>query len=218
LFHTDHDRLGIKLRLLSAPVVLLIPCLLERRARAARRQAHDHERGHSAHYRKTLRQCRQPTVAGRLGEMREWRERWPRLAPQRLHGQLHGLQGGLPVAVCQFLEGCPLNATAARLCFLHVGKFGGRPMCCPRAFARLRPPAVRVRIRSRSTSASPPRTAIISRPVLVAVSAHGSASELNWPPAARISLRMANRSKVERAGRSIRVTITTSPRVRPLSN
>jgi hypothetical protein len=33
----------------------------------------------------------------------------------------------------------------------------------------MRPSAVRVRIRSRSTSASPPSTAIISRPVLVAV-------------------------------------------------
>jgi hypothetical protein len=52
-------------------------------------------------------------------------------------------------------------------------------MRCPRFCARLRPSAVRVRIRSRSTSASPPRTAIISRPVLVPVSAHGSASERN---------------------------------------
>jgi hypothetical protein len=42
---------------------------------------------------------------------------------------------------------------------------------------------VRVRIRSRSTSAKPPRTAIISRPVLVAVSAHGSAGDRNCPPA-----------------------------------
>ena len=52
-------------------------------------------------------------------------------------------------------------------------------MCCPRFCARLRPSAVRVRIRSRSTSANPPKTAIISRPVLVPVSAHGSASERN---------------------------------------
>jgi hypothetical protein len=52
-------------------------------------------------------------------------------------------------------------------------------MCCPRFCARLRPSAVRVRIRSLSTSASPPGTAIISRPVLVPVSAHGSASERN---------------------------------------
>src|SRR5215468_8347351 len=53
--------------------------------------------------------------------------------------------------------------------------FRGRPACFPCVFTRLRPPAVRVRIRSRSTSAKPPRTAIISRPVLVPVSAHGSA-------------------------------------------
>jgi hypothetical protein len=52
-------------------------------------------------------------------------------------------------------------------------------MCSPRFCARVRPSAVRVRIRSRSTSASPPNTAIISRPVLVPVSAHGSASERN---------------------------------------
>jgi hypothetical protein len=84
-------------------------------------------------------------------------------------------------------------------------------MCWPRAFARLLPSAVRVRIRSRSTSASPPSTAIIKRPVLVAVSAHGSASDRNCPPASTICLTMANRSKVERASRSMRVTVTTSP-------
>jgi hypothetical protein len=39
--------------------------------------------------------------------------------------------------------------------------------------ARFWPSAVRVRIRSRSMSAKPPRTASISRPVLVKVSAHG---------------------------------------------
>jgi hypothetical protein len=52
-------------------------------------------------------------------------------------------------------------------------------MCCPRRFARSRPSAVRVRVRSRSTSAKPPSTASISRPVLVPVSAHGSANERN---------------------------------------
>jgi len=52
-------------------------------------------------------------------------------------------------------------------------------MCCPRFCARLRPSAVRVRTRSRSTSARPPSTAIISRPVLAPVSAHGSAKDRN---------------------------------------
>ena len=52
-------------------------------------------------------------------------------------------------------------------------------MGCPRSLARLRPSAVRVRIRSRSTSAKPPSTASINRPVLVPVSAHGSASDRN---------------------------------------
>ena len=59
-------------------------------------------------------------------------------------------------------------------------------MCCPRRLARSRPSAVRVRIRSRSTSARPPRTAIIRRPVLVPVSAHGSANERNCAPASTI--------------------------------
>jgi hypothetical protein len=87
-------------------------------------------------------------------------------------------------------------------------------MRCPRVCARLRPSAVRVRIRSRSTSASPPRTAITSRAVLVPVSAHGSASERNCALASTICLTMPNRSKVLRARRSIRVTVTTSPGAR----
>jgi hypothetical protein len=49
LVHAGHDRLRIKLRLPSVPVVLNVPCLLERRAAAARRQAHDHECGHRTH-------------------------------------------------------------------------------------------------------------------------------------------------------------------------
>jgi hypothetical protein len=44
----------------------------------------------------------------------------------------------------------------------------------PSGLARLLPSAVWVRIRSRSTSARPPNTAGIKRPVLVPVSAHGS--------------------------------------------
>src|SRR5215469_12198790 len=82
-------------------------------------------------------------------------------------------------------------------------------MRCPRFIARLRPSAVRVRIRSRSTSAKPPRTAIIKRPVLVPVSAHGSASERNCALASTICSTMANTSKVLRARWSIRVTVTS---------
>jgi len=81
--------------------------------------------------------------------------------------------------------------------------FGGRPMRCPRFCAPLRLSAVRVRIRSRSTSANPPNTAIINRPVLVPVSAHGSASERNRALASTIRLMMANRSKALRARRSM---------------
>ena len=87
-------------------------------------------------------------------------------------------------------------------------------MCFPWALARLLPSAVRVRIRSRSTSASPPRTASIKRPVLVPVSAHGSASDRNCALASTMRLTMANRSKVLRASRSMRVTVTTSPGAR----
>ena len=61
-------------------------------------------------------------------------------------------------------------------------------MCWPRFCARLRPSAVRVRIRSRSTSANPPSTASIKRPVLVPVSAHGSASDRNCAFASTICL------------------------------
>jgi hypothetical protein len=76
------------------------------------------------------------------------------------------------------------------------------------AFARLRPSAVRVRIRSRSTSAKPPRTAIISRPVLVAVSAHGSARDRNWPPASTMRLKA-------RRSRSWHEATTSPPRFGP---
>jgi hypothetical protein len=62
-------------------------------------------------------------------------------------------------------------------------------MCCPHFCARLRPSAVRVRIRSRSTSARPPNTASINRPVLVPVSAHGAASEQNCALASRRHVR-----------------------------
>jgi hypothetical protein len=65
--------------------------------------------------------------------------------------------------------------------------------------ARLLPSAVRVRIRSRSTSAKPPSTASIKRPVLVPVSAHGSASDRNCALVSTMRLTMPNRSKVLRA-------------------
>jgi hypothetical protein len=80
-----------------------------------------------------------------------------------------------------------------------------------RILARARPSPVLVRMRSRSTSASPPSTAIISRPVLVLVSAPGSARDRNCEPASMMHLMMANKSKVERASRSIRV----SPKMPP---
>jgi hypothetical protein len=75
--------------------------------------------------------------------------------------------------------------------------------CAARAFAPgCGPRGVHVQIRSLSTSAKPPRTAIIKRPVLVPVSAHGSASDRNCASASTICLTMANRSNVLRASRS----------------
>ena len=52
-------------------------------------------------------------------------------------------------------------------------------MCFLWALAQPRPSAVRVWIRSRSTSAKPANTASINRPVLVPVSAQGSATDVN---------------------------------------
>jgi hypothetical protein len=71
------------------------------------------------------------------------------------------------------------GTSLASLGLLVVGQSRRPAMRCPRRCARLPPSAVRVRIRSRSTSAEPPSTANISRPVLVPVSVHGSASERN---------------------------------------
>jgi hypothetical protein len=89
-------------------------------------------------------------------------------------GYTHGVAAG------EFVERSALRAALGGLYLLRRSvSAGGRPICCPWALARLLPSAVRVRIRSRSTSARPPRTAIISRPVLVPVSAHGSARERN---------------------------------------
>jgi ABC-type Fe3+/spermidine/putrescine transport system ATPase subunit len=51
----------------------------------------------------------------------------------------------------------------------------------------------------------------------IPVSAHGSASERNCALAYTICLTIANRSKVLRASRSMRVTVTTSPGARALS-
>jgi len=57
---------------------------------------------------------------------------------------------------------------------------GGRPMCFPWALARLRPSAVRVRIRSRSTSARPPSRAAsqaVAAARAAAATARNSASD-----------------------------------------
>jgi hypothetical protein len=67
-----------------------------------------------------------------------------------------------------------------------------------------------------SATVSPPRHRT-ERPVLVDVSAQGSASDRNCPPASTMRLTMAKRSKVERARRSIRVAVTTSPGARSFS-
>jgi len=86
------------------------------------------------------------------------------------------------IAAGEFVERSTLHAPSGGL-FLLVSAHS-----FPRALARLRPSAARVRIRSRSTSVSPSSTASIKRPVLVPVSAHGSAKDRNFALASTIPL------------------------------
>jgi len=72
-----------------------------------------------------------------------------------------------------------------------------------------RPLPVRARIGSRSNSASPPRKVSINRPCAVVVSAHASPSERKPAFFAVIAPRVFNKSGVERASRSSRVTVNT---------
>ena len=98
--------------------------------------------------------------------------------------------------------GWPLSAAPDREC-------GGRPICCPWALARLLPSAVRVRSKVALHVGQSAQHG--NHQSLVPVSAHGSASDRNCALASTICSTMANRSKVLRASRSIRVTVTTSP-------
>src|SRR3954447_18803440 len=94
-----------------------------------------------------------------------------------------------------------LRASQLQHSVQHVGREGHRVGGAVRIAASgvlgngKAPSEVPVWIRSRSTSASPLRTAIISRPVLVEVSAQGSADDRNCPPAFTMRLMIANRSK-----------------------
>jgi hypothetical protein len=63
--------------------------------------------------------------------------------------------------------------------------------------------------------AKPPSTASIKRPVLLVLSADGSAKDRNCALASTMRLTMANRSKVLRARRSIRVTAGLADVVAP---
>ena len=74
-------------------------------------------------------------------------------------------------------------------------------MSYPRYCARLRPSAVR-----ESTSASPPNTASISRPVLMPVSAHGSAKD-RMRLGIDVALDVPKRSKMLQAKRPMRVSL-----------
>jgi len=85
------------------------------------------------------------------------------------------------------------------------------PIFTPRALARSLPSPVRARINSRSNSASPPRTVNIRRPCAVVVPAHVSLRDLNPAFFAVIAASVLRRSRVDRARRSRRVTISTSP-------
>src|SRR6516164_5826812 len=89
--------------------------------------------------------------------------------------------------------------------------FGLRPRLCPFALARARPSLVRARISSRSNSARPPKTVSIKRPCAVVVSAHASAKDRKPAFRSVIASSVFNRSRVDRARRSSRVTVRTSP-------
>ena len=89
--------------------------------------------------------------------------------------------------------------------------FGRRPSLTPRAFARTRPSLVRERMRSRSNSARPPNTVSMSRPCDVVVFAHVSRTDRNCASFSARAASTLSRSRVDRAKRSRRVTISTSP-------
>jgi hypothetical protein len=99
------------------------------------------------------------------------------------------------IAQGQFGKRRALRPSPAGLGLLRVGEFRGSTHMLP---ALPRPAAAlggagpdKIALHA---SASPPRTAIINLPVLVPVSAHGSASERNCALASTICLTMANRS------------------------
>ena len=102
-------------------------------------------------------------------------------------------------------------ASTNRFAALVRGQFEGAAQALPRALARSRPSLVRARISSRSNSAKPPSTVKIRRPWRVVVSAHVSPSERKPGRLAVIAASVLRRSRVERASRSSRVTISTSP-------
>jgi hypothetical protein len=77
--------------------------------------------------------------------------------------------------------------------------------------AATRPALVRSTIRERSKSAIPANTVRTMRPAGVVVSAHGSASDRRPATVSLIRSAMSRRSRVDRANRSRRVTVTTSP-------
>src|SRR6476619_6537294 len=107
-------------------------------------------------------------------------------------------------------QGPALGQPRQSLILLCLVSFGFLPNRTQRALARTRPSVVRLRIRWRSNSASPPRTVSINRPCGVVVSAQGSPSDLKLAPASPIVARVLSKSLVERAKRSSFVTSTTS--------
>src|SRR6516164_1487321 len=98
-----------------------------------------------------------------------------------------------------------------------IGRKLLQPKRTPRALARALPSLVRARISSRSNSAKPARIVTIRRPCALVVSAQASCSDLKPAPRLAMSSRILSKSRVERAKRSSRVTISTSPMSRRLS-
>jgi hypothetical protein len=128
--------------------------------------------------------------------LRSWRETEEgRARTKLLDRKCHVVALG-QLAECRVVS----RRSRASCCYCEV-RVGEWAMCCSHAFAPLR------------GSCLPPCGC---DRCLVPVSTHGSANERNCAPASTIRLTMTNRSKVERARRSIRVTVTTWPGAIPL--
>jgi hypothetical protein len=133
---------------------------------------------------------------------------------RRSSGACHSANGGYAdiVAAGEFVERSALHTATAGLFLLYRSECRGSAHVLSLGLGAASAVGGAGADKVALHVASPPNTAIISRPVLVPVSAHGSASERNCGLASTICLTMAQRCCARR--RSMRVTVTTSPGAR----